>query len=54
MDYQELANLLIDYLIDINGLGETIQWLLDSGYTKKELVEELSFDSTAVEEGGVE
>lgn len=46
-----LLNTLISYMLSENGgdVGETIDILLDLGFTKQELVDDFSFDAEDVE-----
>lgn len=49
IDYKELSNELINGMLQVLGLWETIQFLLNSHITKEQLVEELDFNADDVE-----
>ena len=48
LDYEKLANFLIDDYLEIHGLSETIEMLLGAGLTADELINELYFDAADV------
>lgn len=45
---EKMLDELLDFLIEMNGVQWTIDWLLDSGYTKEQLIE-LNFAPEDVE-----
>ena len=49
VNYRELADLLLDYLVDGLGIIETIGFLYSRGYTKEQLLE-LDFSAEDIEE----
>lgn len=49
INYRELADLLLDYLVDGLGIIETIGFLYSRGYTKEQLLE-LDFSAEDIEE----
>lgn len=48
LDYEKLANFLIDDYVEMNGLSETIEMLLGTGLTADELINDLHFDAADV------
>ena len=48
LDYEKLANFLIDDYQKTHGLSETIEMLLGAGLTADELINELYFDAADV------
>lgn len=50
IDYKRLANELIDSMIQVSGLWETIEFLLDFHISKEQLIQELNFDRNDVEQ----
>lgn len=49
IDYKWLANHLIDSMIHVSGLAETIEFLLNAHVSKEQLIEELDFDPNDIE-----
>lgn len=39
MDYKELADILLDSMVERRGVRDTILYLIDWDYTKEELIE---------------
>ena len=48
LDYEKLANFLIDDYVEMHGLSETIEMLLGAGLTTDELINDLYFDAADV------
>lgn len=48
LDYEKLANFLIDDYVEMHGLSETIEMLLGTGLTADELINDLHFDAADV------
>lgn len=44
MDYKKLADDLLNLYIECFGHHNAIVWLIDSGYTKENICDELGFD----------
>lgn len=44
MDYKKLADDLLNLYIECFGYHNAIVWLIDSGYTKEDICDELGFD----------
>jgi hypothetical protein len=49
INYEELANLLLDDAIEMSGIESTCRMLLNAGYKKRELYY-LGFDTDVIEE----
>lgn len=48
IDWERLANDLLDHLVDVQSPNEVASWLLTTGYTADELIT-LGFDKEAVD-----
>jgi hypothetical protein len=49
IDYEKLANLLLDDAVEMNGIGETCYMMLNAGYTKRQLYY-LGFDEEVIDD----
>jgi hypothetical protein len=39
LDYIALTDVLLDYMTEVKGIRETIAFLMDSGFTREELID---------------
>jgi hypothetical protein len=39
LDYIALTDILLDYMTEVKGIRETIAFLMDSGFTREELID---------------